>query len=292
MLTAAVIQDAPAAFDLPATLERAESLLRQAHARGARLVVFPEAFLGGYPKGADFGVTVGSRSEEGRAWFQRYHDAALRIPGPELDQLLGVVRELKLTAVLGAVERDPGGTLYCAALTLDPSGLCNHHRKVMPTAMERVIWGFGDDRGLRAVETRAGRVATAICWESYLPQLRLRLYRDHVAFYCAPTVDDRDTWQHTMRHVAMEGRCFVLSACQHARRRDYPEDFRCQQGDQPDAVMIRGGSCIVDPFGRVLAGPVYDESTILVADLDPRLITRGKFDLDVTGHYARPDLFD
>lgn len=288
----AVVQAGPRAFDLAATLDRLEALCRRAREQGAELVVLPEAFLGGYPKGADFGVRVGMRSDAGRVWFQRYHDGALGVPSPEVDRLCALVRELNITLVVGAIERSLSSTLYCSALTLDPTGLLAVHRKTMPTAMERVIWGMGDGSSVRAVETRAGRIGAAICWESYMPELRARLYHDSVQLYCAPTVDDRDIWVTSMRHIAYEGRCFVLSACQLARRGDYPDDYECAQGDDPDALLIRGGSCIVDPFGELLAGPVYGEEAILVADLDPALVTRGKFDLDVAGHYARPDVFD
>lgn len=292
MIRVAVVQAAPVAFDLTATLDRVETLCQEACSTGAQLVVFPESFLGGYPKGADFGVRVGMRSEAGRGEFQTYFDNALKIPGPDFERLREMVCNLDVTLVIGATERDQGGTLYCSALVLDASGLLHKHRKTMPTAMERVIWGCGDGNSVRAVSTAVGNVGTAICWENYMPLLRMKLYQDHVSIYCAPTVDDRETWAISMRHIACEGRCFVLSACQFARRSDYPGDYRCIQGDDPDTEMIRGGSCIVDPFGNLLAGPIYGESTILSAELDPALITRGKFDLDVAGHYRRPDIFD
>lgn len=289
-LRAAVVQAAPQAFDLGASLDRVEHWCFEVKGQGAKLVVFPEAFLGGYPKGADFGVRVGMRSEAGRVEFQRYADAALCIPGAHFDRLRELVRELDIVLVIGAIERD-GGTLYCTALTLDRSGLRAKHRKVMPTAMERVIWGSGDGSSIAAVETEVGRIGAAICWENYMPQLRMRLYQQQVALYCAPTVDDRDAWIHSMRHIAYEGRCFVLSACQYAQRSDYPEDYACIQGDDPQAVLIRGGSCIVDPFGELLAAPLYGQSGVQVAELDPGRITQGKFDLDLAGHYARPDIF-
>ena len=289
-LTAAVVQAAPAAFDLDATLDRVEHWCFEARAKGARLVVFPEAFLGGYPKGADFGVRVGMRSDQGRIAFQRYADAALTIPGAHFERLCQLVRELDIVLLIGAIERD-GTSLYCSALTIDRSGLLARHRKIMPTAMERVIWANGDGSSIAVHPTPVGRIGAAICWENYMPQLRMRLYQQQVELYCAPTVDDRDSWIHSMRHIACEGRCFVLSACQYALRGDYPADYQCIQGDAPDTVLIRGGSCIVDPFGNLLAGPHYGASAVLVAELDPQLIIRGKFDLDLAGHYARPDIF-
>jgi nitrilase len=288
---AAVVQAAPAAFDLPASLDRTLVLIEEAASQGAELVVFPEAFLGGYPKGLDFGARVGMRSPAGRDLFRRYFDGALAIPGPATVALSAAARAHRVHLVIGAIERD-GGTLYCTVLFFGPDGaLLGTHRKVMPTAMERLLWGFGDGSTLRVLPTPLGRLGAAICWENYMPQLRLALYGQGVQLYCAPTVDDRETWLPTMRHIALEGRCFVLSACQFARRRDFPPDVTPLQGDDPDTVLIRGGSCIVGPLGEVLARPVFDEPAILTAELDVGSISRASFDLDVVGHYARPDLF-
>jgi len=156
--------------------------------------------------------------------------------------------------------------------------------------MERLIWGFGDGSTIPVVDTPVGRLGAVICWENYMPQLRLAMYDQGVQLYCAPTVDDRETWLPTMRHIALEGRCFVLSANQFARRRDYPDDYPVEAAG-PDAVLIAGGSCIVSPSGQVLAGPARDGEAILTADLDLDEIARGTFDLDVVGHYARPDVF-
>lgn len=290
-LRVSVVQAAPVAFALEPTIERVARFAGQAAAAGARLVVFPEAFVGGYPKGIDFGARVGQRSPEGRDWFRRYHQAAIDVPGPGADQLAAIAREHGVHLVIGVIERD-GGTLYCTALTLAPEGtLLARHRKVMPTAMERLIWGSGDGSTLTVAATSIGRVGAVICWENFLPLLRAAMYAKGVELYCVPTVDDRETWLSTMRHVAMEGRCFVLSANQFARRRDYPSDYAPVQGDDPETVLIGGGSCIVSPMGVVLAGPARDGEAILTADLDLDDIPRGKFDLDVVGHCARPDLF-
>jgi nitrilase len=153
------------------------------------------------------------------------------------------------------------------------------------------VWGQGDGSTLPVFDTQLGRIGAVICWENYMPLLRMAMYAQGVQLYCAPTVDDRDTWLPTMRHIALEGRCFVLSACQYLTRADCPADYACTQGDNPKAVLIRGGSCIVAPLGQVLAGPNFDGECILTADLDLAEITRGKYDLDVAGHYARPDIF-
>lgn len=291
LFRAAVVQDAPAAFDLEASLAKTRDLINAAAALGAQLAVFPEAFLSGYPKGLDFGARVGMRSPAGRDLFRRYYDSALEVPGPATRVLGDAARAAGLHLVIGVIERD-GGTLYCSALFFGPDGaLLGKHRKVMPTAMERLIWGFGDGSTLQVHPTPLGRIGAAICWENYMPQLRLALYGQGVQLYCAPTVDDRETWLPTMRHIALEGRCFVLSACQFARRDDFPSDVTPIQGDDPATVLIRGGSCIIGPLGEILAGPVFDAPAILTAEIDVQTISRATFDLDVVGHYARPDLF-
>jgi nitrilase len=165
------------------------------------------------------------------------------------------------------------------------------HRKLMPTALERMIWGFGDGSTLTTVDSPYGRIGSVICWENYMPMLRMAMYAKNVALYCAPTADDRDTWLPSMRHVALEGRCFVLTACQFIRKKDFPTTVRVALGDSPDAVLMRGGSAIVNPLGKVLAGPNFEGEAILTADLDLADIGRGKFDFDVAGHYSRPDVF-
>ncbi|MGY3206161.1 nitrilase [Streptomyces sp. TE5632] len=289
-VTVAVVQAAAPLFDTPTALTRAEEFIREAAGRGARVVVLPEAYLGGYPKGLDFGITVGSRTPAGRDLFRRYHAAAIDIPGPEVETLAAVTRELDCHAVVGAVERS-GGTLYCVALFFGPDGYLGLHRKLMPTAGERYLWGQGDGSTLPVVDTGTARLGAAICWENYMPLLRTAMYAKGVDLWCAPTVDDREAWQATMRHVALEGRCFVLSACQYLRRDALPADLHPVQGDAPDTVLIGGGSVIVSPLGDVLAGPLRDGEGILTAELDLDDLARARFDFDPVGHYARPDVF-
>ena len=154
-----------------------------------------------------------------------------------------------------------------------------------------LIWGVGDGSTMQAVDTPYGRVGAVICWENYMPMLRMHMYSQGVSIYCAPTADDRDTWLPTMRHIALEGRCFVLTACQFLRREAYPKDFECSLGDDPQTVLLRGGSAIIDPTGAIMTGPNYEDETILYADIDPIMVPRGKFDFDASGHYSRPDIF-
>jgi nitrilase len=284
MIRVAVAQAGSVMFDTAATLMRVEALCRAASAAGARLLALPEAMLGGYPKGLTFGATVGSRSAEGRELFRRYAEAAIAVPGPETEALAGLSKELALHLVLGAIERD-GGTLYCVSLVFSPGGgLIAKHRKLMPTGSERLIWGMGDGSDLQAVDTELGRIGVAICWENYMPLYRQHLYNQGVQLWCAPTVDARAIWQASMRHIAYEGRCFLLSPCQSLTKADWPEGMREAGGE------IDGRSVIVGPNGEVLAGPMEGEG-LLYADLDLDEIPRGKFDLDVAGHYQRADVF-
>lgn len=290
-IRAAVVQAAPVVFDLGRTLDKLADLAADAGRRGASLAVFPEAFVSAYPKGLDFGARVGMRSPEGREQFRRYFDSSIDVPGPATEAIGRAARAGRMHLVVGVIERD-GGTLYCTALFFGPDGaLLGKHRKLMPTAMERLVWGFGDGSTLTVVDTPIGKLGAVICWENYLPLLRMAMYAKGVQLYCAPTADDRETWLPTMRHVALEGRCFVLSACQYLTRADCPADYPAIQGDDPATVLMRGGSCIVGPLGGVLAGPRFDEECILTAELDLDEIVRGKYDLDVVGHYARPDVF-
>lgn len=291
-LTAAVVQSASVLLDTPATVERALDLIAEASRRGARLVVFPEAFIGGYPKGADFHIYLGGRTPQGRAEFKLYFDAAVAVDGPEIAQLAKAASRHKACVVMGIIERD-GGTLYCTAVYIGPDGrVLGKHRKLMPTALERLVWGFGDGSTLQAVDTPHGKLGAVICWENYMPALRMAMYQQRVALYCAPTADDRDSWVSTMQHIALEGRCFVLSACQHLRRSQFPhERMNNRLPEAPDTVLMRGGSLIVDPLGKLLAGPVYGEDAILTAELDLSVIPMAQMDFDPVGHYARPDVF-
>jgi nitrilase len=287
----AVVQAGSTLFDTPATLKTLERLAGEAASSGAKLIVFPEAFVGGYPKGVTFGAHVGSRSAEGRDLFRRYFESAVAVPGPETAAIAETAAKHRAHIVTGVIERD-GGTLYCSVLHFDDNGaLIGKRRKLMPTASERLIWGMGDGSTLDVVQTSFGRVGSVICWENYMPMLRMALYDGGVELYCAPTVDDRDTWQTTMRHIAMEGRCFVLSAVQYLTRADCPADFHPVQGDAPDTVLIRGGSAIYGPLGEVVAEPVYGREGVVTADIDIGSIARGKYDFDAVGHYARPDIF-
>ncbi len=285
----AVVQLAPAK-DTDAAIERIRDACARASEAGAQLLVFPEAYVGGYPRGSSFGAIVGSRTDAGREAYVRYAAQAIDVPGPYVDALAAIAGQFVQYLVVGVVERD-GGTLYCTVLFFSSEGAyLGKHRKLMPTASERLIWGFGNGSTMPVFDTPLGKLGAVICWENYMPLLRAAHYAKGIQLYCAPTADSRETWLPTMRHIAVEGRCVVLSANLVASRRDYPDADHAADG-APDDIVCRGGSCIVDPFGTVLAGPAFDSEALLIADIAIHDTVRGKFDLDVAGHYARPDVF-
>jgi nitrilase len=291
VIRAAVIQDAPVVFDPEATIKKIARLTAEAAKDGAELVLFPEAFVSAYPKGLDFGARLGVRKPEGRVDFRRYYESSIDVPGPHTHRLGEIAKENNVHLVLGVMEREQG-TIYCTVLFFSPAGeLMGKHRKLMPTALERLVWGFGDGSTMQVFDTPVGRMGAVICWENYMPLLRTYMYSQGIQIYCAPTADDRDTWLPTMQHIAMEGRCFVISCCQYLLRSDCPEDFDTIMGDDPDTILMRGGSCIVNPLGQVLAGPNFEGPCILTADLNLDEIAEGKYDMDCVGHYARPDVF-
>jgi nitrilase len=286
----AVVQAAPVVFDRERTLKKVHALAAEAARLGARLVVFPEAFISAYPRGLDFGAVFGSRTDAGREQFRRYWESSVDVPGPAVDALGRTAKSSRIYLVIGLIERDRG-TLYCTVLFFSPDGAyLGKHRKIMPTASERLVWGFGDGSTMPVFDTPLGKIGAVICWENYLPLMRAAMYAKGIELYCAPTADPRDSWIASMRHIAVEGRCFVLSCNQFNRRRDFPSDYGAL-GNDPDAIVTRGGSCIVDPFGNFLAGPNTEGEVILTAEIDRAQIVRGKYDLDVVGHYARPDIF-
>lgn len=291
LVRAAVIQAAPVAFECEATLDKVARLAQEAAAQGVQLAVFPEAFVSAYPRGLSFGATIGNRTSEGRDDFRRYWESSIDVPGPAVDRLGRIAAANRLYLVIGVIERE-GGTLYCSVLFFDDRGrYLGKHRKLMPTASERLVWGFGDGSTLPVFDTPLGKLGAVICWENYMPLFRTAMYSKGIQLYCAPTADGRDTWLSTMQHIALEGRCFVLSCNQFARRSDYPADYTTAFGDDPNTVISRGGSCIISPLGEILAGPNFEGEAILTADLDLSDIVRGKYDFDVVGHYARPDVF-
>ncbi|HYW27202.1 MAG TPA: carbon-nitrogen hydrolase family protein [Terriglobales bacterium] len=292
----AVVQHPPVLLDREATLARGVELLDEAARAGARLISFPETWVPGYPE-----WLWRLRPGQDRALTDEIHARLLRnavdLDAGHLEPLQDAAREHGVTVLVGVHERDgrfSRGTLYNTAVLVGPDGaILNRHRKLVPTNAERMVWGQGDGSGLRVVETPAGRVGGLICWENYMPLARFALYSQGLDFYIAPTWDAGSGWVSTMRHIALEGRCWVLGNGTAMRGRDVPADFPGRERLFPDQDdwFNPGDSVVVGPDGRVMAGPLRDEHGVLYADCDPAAAAAGRRTLDVAGHYGRPDVF-
>ena len=295
-IKAAVVQAASVIMDLDATLEKTRRLAQEAAAQNAQLILFPEAFIPAYPRGLSFGAVVGSRTEAGRRLWARYWANSIDVPGPATEALGQMACQAGAYLAVGVIEREGAlgrGTLYCTLLYFGPDGsFLGKHRKLKPTGSERLIWGEGDGSMLTVVDTALGRLGGLICWENYMPLARMSMYAKGIDLYLAPTADARDTWQATLRHIACEGRCFVLGCNQFVTKEMYPSELEGIEDleNQPD-VLSRGGSAILSPLGEYLAGPLFDQEGILYASLDMSSIAEARYDFDPVGHYARPDIF-
>lgn len=291
----AVVQAGSVILDRAASLAKAVEWLKRAgkNCRGG-LVVFPEAFVPGYPRGLGFGTVVGMRQAEGRELWRRYWEQGVDVPGPVTETLGEAAREAGVYLAIGVVERE-GHTLYCTLLYFGPDGkLLAKHRKLKPTAAERLIWGEGDGSTLAVVQAEWGRMGGLICWENLMPLARMAMYAQGLDIWLAPTADDREPWQSTLRHIAYEGRCYVIGANQFVNKGMYPPEVRAVDGlgALKGETVSRGGSAIVGPLGHYVAGPLWDEEGILEAELDVGEVSRARFDFDVAGHYARADVFE
>jgi nitrilase len=292
----AVVQHPPVLLDRAATLARGVELLGEAARAGARLISFPETWVPGYPEwlwrlrpGGDYALTGEIHA--------RLLDSAVDLDAGQLQPLQDAAREHGVTVLVGVHERDgrfSRGTLYNTAVLVGPDGaILNRHRKLVPTNPERMVWGQGDGSGLRVVETPVGRVGGLICWENYMPLARFALYAQGLDFYVAPTWDAGSGWVSTMRHIALEGRCWVLGNGTSMRGRDVPADFPSRDEVFPDQDdwFNPGDSVVIGPDGRIVAGPLRNEHGILYADCDPAAAAAARRTLDVAGHYGRPDIF-
>lgn len=291
---ASVVQLAPVFFDKKKTLEQIGQHIQKAAKAKSKLILFPEVIIPGYPRGLIFGTAVGGRTPEGREMFLRYWENAVEVPGKETDQLAKWAKQAKAYVVVGVTERDTtSDTLYCTLLYFSPEGqLIHRHRKIKPTAAERILWGEGDGSDLQVLATPLGKLGGLICWENYMPLARTTLYQQGLEIYLAPTADCRDSWQSTLTHIACEGRCFVLGCNQYLTREHYPADLRKKLVADHPSLPSSGGSVIISPLGKTIAGPLFGKEGILSAEIDLREIIKGKMDFDVIGHYARPDIFE
>lgn len=296
MTKIAIIQESPVLLDRKKTIEKAVQLIDQAASSGAELVVFPEAYISGYPAwiwrlrpGGDWGTSEDLHS--------RLLDSAVDIDTGDLKLLCDSAKKNKITIVCGLNERDSTlskATLYNTVVIIGKEGdILNRHRKLMPTNPERMVWGFGDGSGLNVVDTPAGRVGTLLCWENYMPLARYTLYSQGVEIYVAPTYDSGDEWLGTMQHIAREGRCWVICSGVAITNSDIPNDFPDRETLYPasEEWINPGDSVVVAPGGEIVAGPMRKEKGILFAEVDSKRVAISKRDLDVTGHYSRPDIF-
>ena len=255
-------------------------------------MVFPESFIPGYPRGFSFGSRVGNRTEEGRELYAEYHRNSVDLGSGDLEKLEKLSGKYKVYLVMGVTEKSPqNGSLFCSMLYISPhKGLLGVHRKIKPTGTERVIWDEASGEDLVTFSTKIGKIGGLICWENYMPMARMAMYRKGIEIYIAPTADARESWTATMRHIALEGRCFVLGCNQFFTGDMLPEKYRGLLEDET-AANCPGGSVIVSPKGEIVAGPLWNEAGILTAILDLDEITASKLDFDVNGHYARNDIF-
>ena len=291
---AAIVQATPVMFDKARSLEKALCLMDEAAANAAELIVFPELFLPGYPYGMTFGFTVGSRRADGRQDWKQYYDNSLLADGPEMQQLRDRAAALGVYLSMGYSQRDAvTGTLYNSNMMIAPDGRAMNHRKLKPTGSERVVWGDADRDYFPVMDTPWGPMASLICWESYMPLARVALYQKGITIYISPNTNDNPEWQATIQHIAIEGKCYFINSDMIVRKSSYPSDLNEKDAveRQPDMVC-RGGSCIIDPYGHYLTQPVWDEETIIYAELDMELTAACKMEHDAVGHYARPDVLE
>ncbi|CAD5126564.1 DgyrCDS14659 [Dimorphilus gyrociliatus] len=295
----AVVQDCPKLLDLEGTLDKIEILTKEAVNENAELVLFPEAFISAYPRGLD---TSPGKARE--VWL-KYCKSSILVPGKETNRLGKVAKSFSIYLIIGVIEINPlsQGTLYCTLLYFGPDGsLLGKHRKLKPTEKERVLWGEGDGSTLKVYDTSIGKIGGLICWENYMPLARMTMYSQGVQIYLAPNADYCKAWQNTVKHIAREGRCYVLACNQYVTKDDYPPDvFKFERNPEDDDgesddsgtldVVSNGGSVIISPYGDVIAGPLFGGAGILHATLDMDDVVKSKFDFDVVGHYSRKDIF-
>jgi nitrilase len=292
-VTVACVQAEPIVLDRAATIDKLAVLTGEAAAAGAQLVVFPETFVPAYPSSRWARAFAGWADPRAKAAFARLAEQSVAVPGPDADRLASIARDHGVWLVTGVNEIDPErpGTLYNSLLYHAPDGsLALHHRKLVPTNHERLIWGQGDGRGLRAIPTELGRIGGLVCWENYMPLARFALYESGVEIYVASTADDGDAWQATLVHIARESRAFVVAPAHFQRAEAYPEDFPLRE-ELGEGVVGRGGSAVLGPDGAYLAGPLYDQEGILYAELEPARLLEERQRFDAAGHYHRPDVF-
>ncbi|MDY0235041.1 MAG: carbon-nitrogen hydrolase family protein [Gudongella sp.] len=291
----ALAQVSPVIMNKDETIKKAIKIIENAGKEGSNLVVFPESFIPAYPRGFSYGFVVGSRTMEGRKDWKKYYDNSVVVGTIDTELLCEAAKKASIYVSIGITERDAiNSTLYCTNLIIDPDGnIISSHRKLKPTGTERCIWGEGNGSTLDAVTTPYGVMGSLICWENYMPLARFAMYEQGVSIYLAPTADSRDEWQSTVRHISLEGRCFVISCNQFVTKDMYPTDLNLydELESQPD-IMCRGGSCVIDPFGKYVVEPIWDKEDVVYCDLNLDMVALSRIDFDPAGHYNRPDVFE
>lgn len=291
-LKVCLIQDSPIFFDKEKTLQKVHDLVKKHASEGAELIVFPESFIPGYPRGFDFGAIIGRRTDEGRALYTEYYNNSISLESEDLKQLEELSASENAYLVIGITERqESNGSLYCSMLYISPTaGLLGVHRKIKPTGTERIIWAEDSGESLVTFKTKIGKLGGLICWENYMPLARLSMYQKGVEIYIAPTADSREEWTASMKHIALEGRCFVLSCNQYYTKSMYPKKYQHLVKNEAEN-MCPGGSVIVSPLGKIITGPLFNEAGAVIAEIDLEEIKHAKLDFDVIGHYSRKDIF-
>ena len=290
----ALVQAEPVMFDKAAGLEKVLRYIDEAAAQKPDLIVFPELFIPGYPIGMNFGFSMGKRSADGRKDWKRYYDASIVAGETEFQQLAEAAKRTGAYISLGFSERDAViGTLYNSNVIFEPDGSYKIHRKLKPTGSERLVWGDANKDYFPITETPWGPVGSLICWESYMPLARVALYQKGITIYISPNTNDNPEWQATIQHIAIEGKCYFINSDMIVRRSSYPADIHEREMVEglPEHVC-RGGSCVIDPYGHYVTQPVWDEETIIYADLDMNLPAACKMEHDAVGHYSRPDVLE
>jgi nitrilase len=287
-----VVQATPALFDIAKTVEIIISWIEKAAKEECELLLFPESFIPCYPRGISFDAVIGRRSDKSRKQWLEYWENSIEAPSSYVTQISEAIAKAQLFVALGVTEKESiGGSLFCSLFYFDKGGnLVGKHRKIKPTGLERYVWAESDGSTLSSFDTEVGKIGGLICWESYMPLARMAMYKQGIEIYLAPTADARESWQATMQHIALEGRCFVLAANQFVRKSDYPKHYQDDLINEPE-IMSAGGSVILSPLGEILAGPLWNEEGLLTAELDFETLVKSKLDFDVVGHYARPDIF-
>lgn len=288
----AIVQGTPILFDKAKGVEKVLRYIRESAANGAELIVFPELFIPGYPYGMTYGFTIGSRTQDGRKDWKAYYDHSLLANGPEMKQIITAAKEIGVYVSIGYSERDAvTGTLYNSNMMISPTGEALNHRKLKPTGTERVVWGDADKDYFPVMDTPWGPMGNLICWESYMPLARVALYQKGVSLYISPNTNDNDEWQHTIRHIAIEGHCYVINCNMFFGKNDYPETHSgtAEIASLSD-IVCRGGSCVIDPFGHAASETVWDREAVIYTTLDMQKVPASKMEHDVCGHYARNDV--